>query len=273
MFVCWYAFLHAQPVCDQNTPGLEWTQSAELLRQVYSDASAGSDKMAYHHYHHMYHHVLAPMVLRKCASGKPFRMLEIGLGCGSYGKGNSQSAGGSVAGWHKLLAALPTAQYHNMEYDRKCMQDWVSRHLDLRTWATMHTGNQGSASDLERVFDSVPFDLIIDDGSHLNAHQRFTLNYSLHTLSVADGGVYVVEDIHSACKTFKINEPRGNSLEAQKTRRTGGSPGDCLGTKNQPTIFRSIVEYQRELLHRKLPLPGVTHIDLFEEAAVFWVNS
>lgn len=273
---CAFGSLDAQHrgLCDANTQGLEWTQRVELLRQVYSNASAASDKMGYHHYHVMYHHVLAPMVLRKCMNGEPFRMLEIGLGCGTYGKGSSQSAGGSVAGWHKLLAALPTAEYHNMEYDSKCMEDWVRRHPELGTqWATMHTGNQGSEYDLDRVFGSAPqFDVIIDDGSHLNEHQRFTLNYSLQTLRVANGGVYIIEDIQSACKTFTINEPRGDGLEAQKARRTGGSPGDCLGSKTQPTIFRSIVEYQRDLLHRKLQLPGVRHIDIFEEAAVFWVN-
>ena len=35
------------------------------------------------------------------------------------------------------------------------------------------------------------------------------------------------------------------------------------------TMFDHVVSYQLELLHRRLPFPDVTHVDMFEEAVVF----
>lgn len=55
--------------------------------------------------------------------------------------------------------------------------------------------NQSSMSDIFRmleVFKSKPFDVIIDDGSHLYEDQRLTASVLLH--EVRKGGLYVIED-------------------------------------------------------------------------------
>lgn len=57
-------------------------------------------------------------------------------------------------------------------------------------------GDQSDRAFLQRVIDDHgPFDIVIDDGSHQPAHQLA----SLETLwpAVAQGGVYLVEDLHA----------------------------------------------------------------------------
>ena len=91
----WPVVAPTPPLCGPDTPGLGWTRSAERMREAYTsaphvaDGNGTSDKMGYHHYQVMYHAVLAPMVLNRCQSRGPLRMLEIGLGCGSFGIGRS----------------------------------------------------------------------------------------------------------------------------------------------------------------------------------------
>jgi hypothetical protein len=52
--------------------------------------------------------------------------------------------------------------------------------------------DQSKASDLEKLLPWGPFDVIIDDGSHLPLHQIFTAKFLLPHLS--RGGMYVIED-------------------------------------------------------------------------------
>jgi hypothetical protein len=60
------------------------------------------------------------------------------------------------------------------------------------------TVDQGSIDQVRALLDrlAVRFDLIIDDGSHLPIHQRNCLVECLPHLR--DGGMYVVEDIHTS---------------------------------------------------------------------------
>ncbi|MDE2200689.1 MAG: class I SAM-dependent methyltransferase, partial [Rhodospirillales bacterium] len=61
----------------------------------------------------------------------------------------------------------------------------------------IYTTDQSSADDLATLAAKEgPFDIIIDDGSHQNAHQIFTF----HALfdSLRDGGVYVIEDVQTS---------------------------------------------------------------------------
>jgi hypothetical protein len=57
--------------------------------------------------------------------------------------------------------------------------------------------DQSNESDLSRVVaNEGSFDIIIDDGSHINAHQVFTFNKLFGSLK--DGGIYVIEDIQTS---------------------------------------------------------------------------
>lgn len=57
--------------------------------------------------------------------------------------------------------------------------------------------DQSSVADLTALRDrEAPFDIIIDDGSHFNAHQILTFQCLWGALK--DGGVYVVEDVQTS---------------------------------------------------------------------------
>ena len=57
--------------------------------------------------------------------------------------------------------------------------------------------DQSSESDLSQLCrDDGPFDIIIDDGSHFNAHQIFTFERIFSALN--DNGRYVIEDVQTS---------------------------------------------------------------------------
>jgi hypothetical protein len=118
------------------------------------------------------------------------------------------------------------------------------------------------ATQRERVYDgeagSKPFDMIIDNTSHINEHQIITVNSTLGLVEYN-----VIEDIHSACKSWKVNIGTG-----QKGADMGGT-ADCMITnKGKPTIYAKLVEWQKPLLTLKELFKDVTHIDINFKAAV-----
>jgi len=57
--------------------------------------------------------------------------------------------------------------------------------------------DQSSGKDLAALCrEEAPFDIIIDDGSHLSAHQLFTFRHMFPALK--DFGVYVIEDVQTS---------------------------------------------------------------------------
>ena len=133
----------------------------------------------------------------------------------------------------------------------------------MKADVTVHIGDQGSKEDLLRVANSSSqsgFDIIIDDGSHLNSHQIFSLETLIPYLR--QGGFYVIEDIHSACMNW------GANMGSYTGPGVGGTK-DCMGTEDKPTIYRKIVEWQKQLLLAQSPFNGISHIDVNFEAVVF----
>lgn len=111
----------------------------------------------------------------------PRSVLEIGV-----------KGGGSTAFWKALF---PDATVVGL--DRK-----------LRRWLVSERSEdgvvylQGDQTDTTRLHDIAntygPFDLVIDDGSHVSDHQATTLLSLLPR--VQPGGFYVIEDIHASVK-------------------------------------------------------------------------
>jgi hypothetical protein len=63
--------------------------------------------------------------------------------------------------------------------------------------------DQSSAPDLQRVVrEEGPFDIIIDDGSHRNAHQLFTFQELFSSLRT--NGVYIIEDVQTSFWPAKV---------------------------------------------------------------------
>ena len=80
---------------------------------------------------------------------------------------------------------------------------------------------------------------------------------------MAPGGIYVVEDIHSACKGWKANNGAEDSgLFVEGT-------ADCLTTTaGGQTILAYLLDGQKNLARGSDAFPGVNHIDICKQAAV-----
>lgn len=109
---------------------------------------------------------------------QPIRMLEIGV-----------ARGGSLQMWRRYL---PKATIVGVDIDSACSQfDDASQRVHVRI------GSQADIRFLQGVVDEFgPFDVILDDGSHMTSHMVRTFQY-LFPNGLAAGGTYIVEDIQS----------------------------------------------------------------------------
>jgi len=108
---------------------------------------------------------------------RSIRMLEIGV-----------DRGGSLQMWRRYLC--PESVIVGIDINPKTRQfDNPSQHLHVRI------GAQQDTAFLQSVLDEFgPFDVILDDGSHMTSHMVDTFRY-LFPNGLASGGVYIVEDI------------------------------------------------------------------------------
>lgn len=173
-----------------------------LMRRFPSDKATGAAAHG-HDYQHMYYQHLPQIIRLKCRGSneeeRTLRIFEIGLGCGAGWE--RRSLGGSVGIWQALTPPGVKLDLHVMEFDANCARAWVKQRAGAAVMAAdwrgsefgsigaedssapvvMHTGDQNSTADLKRVFDEAgrqPFDVVIDDGSHLNEHQIGTRSCS-----------------------------------------------------------------------------------------------
>lgn len=101
------------------------------------------------------------------------RVLEIGI-----------SHGGSLELWQSYFG--PTASVHGLDLDEAAV-------ASCPPGATAHHGSQTDAEFLRRIADRHgPFDLILDDGSHMVEHQIASFEILYPTMS--DDGIYICED-------------------------------------------------------------------------------
>jgi cephalosporin hydroxylase len=113
---------------------------------------------------------------------EPIRLLEIGIG--GY-HGGPMSGGGSLRMWRTWLRHA----------------EIVGVDLDPRSFdeprITTFAGDQTDEAFLQRlVEDQGPFDVVIDDGSHVSAHVLKTWEVIWPLLP--SGGTYVIEDLACA---------------------------------------------------------------------------
>jgi len=176
------AALRAAPVGttnNQSFPDLTAAFRAHARSQPHV-----SDKVVTHRYESMYGPLLAPLRART-----RLKMLEIGLGCNmGYGPG------ASVQLWRSYFADVGSFELWMAEYDAACAEKFRRSHGDA-----YHTlvGDQGDAATVRRWVEEsgpgVPFDVVVDDGSHRNAD--ILTSFRVLWPHLAPGGVYFVEDL------------------------------------------------------------------------------
>lgn len=136
----------------------------------------GTDKFGIHHYIQHYEHHFSEIRLKK------MNILEIGVG----GYNNPVAGGASARLWKTYF---PNSYIFSIDiYDK-------SFHEEDRI--KIFEGSQGDIKFLNDVAAEVGvFDIIIDDGSHLNEHVILAFKTLFPYLN--EGGIYVVEDTQTA---------------------------------------------------------------------------
>ena len=110
---------------------------------------------------------------------RPIRMLEIGV-----------ARGGSLQMWRRYLHPESVIVGIDIDPDTRRFDD-PSQRMHVRI------GSQQDISFLSSVVSELgPFDVILDDGSHMTSHMVDTFRY-LFPRGLESGGVYLVEDIHA----------------------------------------------------------------------------
>lgn len=145
----------------------------------------GSDKHFWHRYSGFYREQLSRL-------GAVRRVVEFGV------------LGGASIRW--LRALYPAAEIIGI--DRAAPEPGWPRDGAIRYL----TADQADAAALVRALDAAgpPFDLLIEDGSHLPAHQARCLVLGLARLR--PGGLYLAEDLHTALPSHPLASPAPGAL-------------------------------------------------------------
>ena len=133
----------------------------------FNKTSSESDKIQHHGYHRFYPRYLDQF------QNKSIQMLEIGI---------DQEE--SMKLW---IEYLPQAHIHGIDIKPYESSDRI----------TMHQIDQSDSSQLD-AFEAKyknHFEFIIDDGSHVPAHQILTLSRLWNCLK--EGGIYIIEDVET----------------------------------------------------------------------------
>lgn len=253
--------------CPDGSPAVvevdlpSWvTEGPGAWRETMRTGSHGlTDKV--NAYFFLYHLYLAKLVRRKLSCGvtnRHIKMLEVGLGCHPSGGMLQGKPGGSALGFRYLFDLLQhtglTFELHTMEYDAACAHQFAIDHPGV---THIHTGDASSVDDLHRVVQDSggePFDIILDDASHINWHMIKTME-TLLPQHLKKGGVYFVEDMGASCQDWSAN------IGVGKGERTGGTP-DCMTTHDgKDTIFAVLVRYAKNLMQGRGG--GALHKDVF----------
>ena len=143
-----------------------------------------TDKTTTHRYQVMYGTFLLPFL----QASPQAKMLEIGLGCGMVA-----GAGASAKLWLKLF---PTLDLWMADYEASCVEH--ERKAGRLEGIKTVTGDQGDAAILQEwlITTGGNFDVIIDDGSHHNKHNKATFEGLWPALR--PGGLYFLEDLQVA---------------------------------------------------------------------------
>lgn len=160
------------------------------MRQLVFHSQPVSDKSK-HYYEVMYALFAAPLARAAASWHRPIRLFEIGLGCSQMTKHGNKSA--SVELWRRLLP--PSARIYEADHKQGCV-DKINKARILGDGVHAVHGDQSDNATLRRWVHETGgnFDIIIDDGSHVNHH--ILLTFVALWPEVRAGGLYFLEDLH-----------------------------------------------------------------------------
>lgn len=179
--------------------------------------ASGSDKYYLHHYEQYYEKWLEPF-----RSKNDLMMLELGARNGS-----------SMQLWEKYfehpkvilgLAYGPASE--NVE-----QKEQILTHVEI------FRGDQSEPNTMAHLRDKGPWDIIIDDASHVPQHQVYSLFHLWQ--SVKPGGIYVIEDLETNYWSD------GDGLYGYKLKSTGiGAAPNASAVSKLEQIQQVLVRHQ-----------------------------
>jgi demethylmacrocin O-methyltransferase len=173
----------------------------------------GTDKWGPHFYTPLYHELFRHL------RDRPVRLLELGVG----GYDIKTSGGASLAMWADYFA---NGQITAIDINEKRLT------LDARI--KLFRGSQDDSAFLKKICDERgPFDIIIDDGSHVAKQVVASFHILFPTLK--DGGIYVIEDVQTA---FWPNFG-GSALHGGETIKLARTIIECLNHAEIAAVSRS----------------------------------
>ena len=160
---------------ELRTSGETMSAEAELIEIA---KSTGTDKhgLGIHWYGRHYAHHFEEFRTRK------FNLLEIGIG----GYQDPQVGGASLRMWKAffpkaLIVGLDVFEKSSLSEDR----------------IKIYQGSQDDSALIQRIFEECGgFDIIIDDGSHINSHVISTFRVAFPLLN--SDGIYAIEDLQTS---------------------------------------------------------------------------
>jgi hypothetical protein len=114
----------------------------------------------------------------------------------------------------------------------------------VRHNVSLHFGDQSKVETMQALVDYGPFDVIIDDGSHIPEHVMFSL-YSLWDRAVKPGGLYVIEDVETSYWRG------GSTLYGYPIIRAG------IGALPEHSVVAKLAQIQHVLVRRQI---GARHL-------------
>jgi hypothetical protein len=155
----------------QRTVAMTVRRNLTALAIVYWSDKAGAHRYTHHYERHLRH-------LRR----RSLRLLEIGVG----GYDSPTWGGASLRMWRDYF---PHGEIHGLDINEKLIHE---------PRIQIHRGDQADEDFMRALgHEHGPFDIIVDDGSHRNAHIRASFA-ALFRDHLAPGGMYVIEDMATA---------------------------------------------------------------------------
>jgi len=135
-----------------------------------------TDKCVGHHYVAVYQKFLKHLRFKK------INFLEIGIG----GYEDPEKGGESLKMWRRFF---PFANLYALDfYEKRCFKGYNTK---------IYQGSQADPKVLDQIVkDAQRFDVILDDGSHINWHVIATFEHMYK--HVVDGGYYIIEDTQTS---------------------------------------------------------------------------
>ena len=165
---------------------------------------------------------------------EPITMLEVGV-----------SGGGSLEMWASYFH--PESRIVGIDINPDCAQHAKDR-IDV------HIGSQDDVEFLEGIVDQYgEFDIVLDDGSHINSHIIATFEALFG--HVSKNGVYFIEDLHTSYwpkwggglkkpgAFMEYAKDRIDELNASHIK--GMEPTEITKTTTSITFYDSIVVFEK----------------------------